>query len=134
MAGFSTALDGEAGDELTALYLENAFKDVAELERLQAEAARDPGGWSEYCDQMRNIVHNIKGQGTSFGYPLMTRVGESCSTLLKAIEQPDAATLKLLAAHVQTLRTVLDKDIKGTGGELGETLSSRLEALVTKLT
>jgi len=134
MVGYSTALEGESGEELTALYLENAFKDVSELEQLQTDVASDPGRWDDCRERMRNIVHNIKGQGSSFGYPLMTRVGESCSKLLKAIEQPEAATLKLFAAHVQTLRTVLDKDIKGNGGELGETLAGRLEALVAKLT
>ena len=134
MVGYKTALDDDSGRELTALYLENAFKDLAELERLQGEAAADGGRWPDCCAQMRQIVHNVKGQGSSFGYPLMTRVGESCSKLLKAVAQPDAATFKLLAAHVQTLRTVLDQDIKGNGGELGETLASRLEALVDKLT
>lgn len=123
----------DAGQELLTLYLENARKDVAALETASGEAAANPDQWVDLSQRMRSVVHNVKGQGASFGYPLMTRVGESLSVLLKHARTPDPTVLKLTAAHIETLRTILDKDIKGSGGELGETLAFRLESLVDKL-
>lgn len=133
MSGPTLAADQDSDEELLALYRESVFKDVAELERLSAGGADDAESWPERQTRMREITHNVKGQGASFGYPLITRVGESLSRLLKLIATPDESSLKLVTAHVSTLRTVLDQDIKGDGGDLGDDLACRLEALVDKL-
>ena len=117
-------------DDLVRLYLDGAFKDVAELEALQGRLAADLSTWDVCQARMREIAHNVQGQGTSFGYPLMTRVGRSLSKLLKTTNEERGYSTALLAAHVKTLRTVLDKDIQGSGGDLGETIASRLEVLV----
>jgi len=120
----------DPADELHALYFEAALQDVATLEALLAALGDDPAAWAAAQRHMREIAHNIHGQGSSFGYPLMTRVGHSLSRLLKAIGPEGAPDLALLGAHVKVLRTVLDKDIRGDGGELGAALVARLEALV----
>lgn len=133
MARLDMTANGESEEELYKLYLENAHKDVAALQELCRRVSADPAQWSGIAEQMRAIVHNIKGQGASFGYPLMTRVGDSLTILLKQAGGADEAVLKLVTAHIETLRAVLDKNIKGSGGELGETLADRLETLVDKL-
>ncbi|MGF1610762.1 MAG: hypothetical protein ACFCUQ_15280 [Kiloniellales bacterium] len=133
MARLDMTAGGETEEELYRLYLESAHKDVAALLELCHQVSADPSKWADSAERMREIVHNVKGQGASFGYPLMTRVGDSLTILLKQVHDADEAVLKLVAAHVETLRTVLDKDIKGNGGELGESLAYRLESLVDKL-
>ena len=117
-------------EELTAIYLAAANQDVINLDRALADAERDPGCWSVVVEEMREIVHNVKGQGTSFGYPLMTQVGDSLSALLKAADACDAMILKLAAAHIQAMRLILSQDIKGDGGEQGAALVERLSDLV----
>ena len=127
-----SAVPPEGGKDLVSLYLEGADHDVRELEALAAQLREDSSGWADHRARMREIVHNIKGQGAAFGYELMTRVGESLSRLLHAAEDADERTAKLLVAHVATLRTVLERDITGSGGDLGNHLASKLEALVAK--
>ncbi len=124
---------GTSQDELLALYLKGAEDDVCRLQDLLTQLQDDAARWAECVAHMRETVHNVKGQGSSFGYPLMTRVGDSLSRLLKGLEGPDQSGLKLIAAHINTLRAVMDNDIKGGGGELGEKLAGRLEGLVDKL-
>ena len=119
--------------ELTEIYLEAALNDVASLENNLSRAQSDPELWEDARLELRRTVHNIKGQGTSFGYPLMTRVGESLSHLLKTIDTPSEPQLRLVEAHITALRLVMDQDIKGNGGEQGEALASRLEDLVVRL-
>ena len=129
----SNSAAGAPQADLVALYLEGADNDVRRLEDLLARMQDDAARWAESVALMRETVHNVKGQGSSFGYPLMTRVGDSLSRLLKGLDGPDPGSLKLVAAHINTLRAVMDNDIKGSGGELGEKLAGRLESLVDKL-
>ena len=122
----------EDGKDLVALYREGADHDVRALEAIASELEGQTADWQTLRPRMREIVHNVKGQGAAFGYGLMTRVGESLSTLLHATDAADGRTAKLIVAHVATLRTVLDRDITGSGGELGNHLASKLESLVAK--
>ncbi len=125
----STVKPDPMGD-LTAVYLKAVKQDVAKLEQMLAALTRDPESWSTALSGMVGIVHDIKGQGTSFGYPLMTSVGDTLLTLLRMARGGDPATLELASAHVQALRIVLEQDIKGDGGEQGAALASRLKDLV----
>jgi len=120
----------EALEGLREMYLEGAGKDIAGLEEHLSRVQKDGEAWSDACKLMREITHNVKGQGTSFGYPLMTEVGTSLSRLLKLIEAPEEKDVKLVAAHISALRIVLDKDIQGSGGQLGEDLVRKLADLV----
>lgn len=116
--------------ELIASYLEVARKDIADLEALAAQLRDSPAIWPTIGQAMYQIVHNVKGQGTSFGYPLMTRIGESMMRLVKTPGESTVPDLRLLEAHVVALRTILQHDIRGHGGASGEVLAEKLESLV----
>jgi len=116
--------------ELRQVYLEAVQQDVADLEALIGKALEDSAGWSKACAEMRRITHNVKGQGSSFGYPLMTAVGNSLSVLLKKADMPEMGALRLADAHVASLRLILTQDIQGDGGAQGAELTQRLVALV----
>ena len=132
MANPDAVLTQDPADELRDLYFENALKDVADLRAHVDQVKADLGAWDDAAQGMREIAHNVKGQGSSFGYPLMTRVGDSFHRLVKTLETVDEGKLKLIEAHVTTMQTVLDKDIRGSGGDVGTALSERLEGLVDK--
>ncbi len=119
-------------DELVAAYLEGARKDVGELDAMVARIRAEPRAWGELRPAMHHLAHNVKGQGTAFGYPLMTRIGDSLMRLVKAANVAAAPDLQVLGAHVSALETVLQHDIRGGGGASGEALASRLETLVTR--
>ena len=119
-------------DELLAAYLEGARKDVGELDAMAAQLRAAPGAWADLGPALHHLAHNVKGQGTAFGYPLMTRIGDSLMRLIKSTGDSAAPDLQVLGAHVSALQTVLRHDIRGAGGASGEALASRLEALVTR--
>ena len=115
-------------DRLKEVYLEAANRDVTSLEKELSRILDDVGRWPDACVEMRKVTHDIKGQGASFGYPLMSDVGASLSRLLKNIERIDAPSLTLVVDHVKALRRVLAEDIEGTGGAFGEELAESLLA------
>jgi hypothetical protein len=79
------------------------------------------------------IAHNIKGQGSSFGFPLMTRLGDSLCRLTRFKRPFPDSDLNVIQAHLDAMRLVLAQGIRGDGGELGNKLAQRLEAMVTEV-
>lgn len=78
------------------------------------------------------VAHNIKGQGSSFGFPLMTRLGESLCQLTRGKRPFPETDLNLVGSHLDAMRLVLTQEIRGDGGALGDKLVQRLETLVAE--
>ncbi len=79
------------------------------------------------------VAHNIKGQGASFGFPLMTRLGESLCRLTRTKRSIADRDLDAVQAHLEAMRLVLAQNIGGDGGALGDKLVQHLDALVSEL-
>ena len=106
-----------------------AVTQIDALETSLRELGTAPETWAARKDEARDIAHNLKGQGESFGYPLITAIGQSLLGFLSDLGEADARGVKIALAHVTALRTVLDKDIRGAGGAAGAALVARLEGL-----
>ncbi len=119
----------EATTALRANYTEWARIDVDHAQALLDAATRDPERQREQLDHAYAATHNIKGQGASFGYPLVSRIGQLLCRLIAPGRSVDEAGLKLAQAHIDALKLVLDQKIAGKGGETGDKLAARLESL-----
>ena len=116
--------------DLAKSYVPNTIADLDRCAALLKTAREDPSGRAASVKELYGMAHNIKGQGSSFGYPLVTRIGHSLCTLVRQ-ERPFAdADLGVVQAHLDALRLILAKDIKGEGGEVGAKLAARLENMV----
>jgi len=118
----------EATTALRANYTEWARIDVDHTQALLDAAKKAPEG-REQLDLLYAAMHNIKGQGTSFGYPLVTRIGQSLCRLLAPGRTVDEAGLKVAQAHLDALKLVLAQRIAGKGGEVGDKLAAKLESM-----
>lgn len=78
------------------------------------------------------VAHNIKGQGSSFGFALMTRLGDSLCLLTRGKRPFSDSELNLVGSHLDAMRLVLTQEIRGDGGALGDKLAQRLETLVAE--
>ncbi len=76
--------------------------------------------------RLRAAVHDLKGQGASFGYPLVTEFGMSLSHLLYRIRDIDDATMARIVLHGDLLTAVAAHRISGDGGETGLALRAGL--------
>jgi hypothetical protein len=107
----------------------------ADLDKAQTAlnaARREPAPGRKHLDELHAMMHNIKGQGTSFGYPLVTRIGQSLCRMVAPGRAVDTAGMKVAQAHLDALKLVLDQRIAGSGEELGDRLARRLEGLTEK--
>jgi chemotaxis protein histidine kinase CheA len=116
--------------DLAKTYGPNTTADLDRCAALLKAAREDAGSRAASIKDLYNIAHNIKGQGSSFGYPLVTRIGHSLCTLMRQERDFADADLNVMQAHLDALRLILAKDIKGEGGEVGNKLAARLENMV----
>src|SRR5581483_1125788 len=108
---------------------------LAEVERCAAllkRAREDAADRPALILELYGIAHNLKGQGSSFGYPLVTRIGQSLCQLTRQERTFSDADLGVIQAHLDALRLILTKGIKGEGGEVGAKLAVRLEQLAAQ--
>jgi hypothetical protein len=116
--------------DLAKNYGSNTTADLDRCAALLKAAREDANIRAASIKDLYNIAHNIKGQGGSFGYPLVTRIGHSLCTLVRQERAFSDADLGVVQAHLDALRLIIAKDIKGEGGEAGAKLAARLENMV----
>ncbi|MDQ7249252.1 Hpt domain-containing protein [Dongia sedimenti] len=116
--------------DLAKHYGANTLGDLDQCAALLKTAREAPDRRAAAIKDLYGIAHNIKGQGGSFGYPLVTRIGHSLCTLVRQEREFSDADLGVVQAHLDALRLILTKDIKGEGGEVGARLAARLENMV----
>jgi len=113
-------------------YVAWATRDVGRLQAAVASARGNPADPAALTP-VREIAHEVRGQGGTFGYPLVTRLASSLYRLL--VERPvlPLAAYATLDAHVDALRAVIAQGVKGDGGAVGQQLAGELEAMVARL-
>ncbi len=72
-------------------------------------------------------AHDIKGQGTTFGFPLMTDLGNHICKRVKAGGPFTIADLESFKRDVMDMKRVLDENLVDDGGEAGVQIRTRLE-------
>jgi chemotaxis protein histidine kinase CheA len=107
-------------------YLNWARADLAQCRQHLAAARAEPDQRPQHVDALFGIAHNIKGQGASFVYPLMTRLGQSLCELTRHTHPFGDAALALADAHLEVMAAVLDQEARDDGTE-------SLQAKVTEL-
>lgn len=107
----------QAIEDLRATYLTVSRDNIDQLLQMIEGPAPHDEAWRSLIFR---VAHDLKGQGSTFGHELVTRIAGSLCILIRngdAGEEP--SFVKRAVAHCQALRVVLDKDIRGDGGETG---------------
>ena len=106
-------------------YLDSLSKQVTLAKELSGER-------NTYFEEINLIAHELRGQGGTFGYPLITVFGKSLYDVTKPPCRQDDAGLEIVRAHIDTMRAVLRDKIEGDGGELGQQLFKALKQAIVK--
>jgi hypothetical protein len=111
-----------------------ALADAAKARAALASATDDPAQRDRHVEALFRVGHDFKGQGASFGFPLITKIGQSLCVLTRnrALAY-EAKHLALAKSHLDAIELVLSKGIKGEGGKVGAELVAMLEQRVAEL-
>lgn len=109
-------------------YIEWASNDVVRLKQL-FEQMRNLAG-QEQEDLIRSdfyrTAHDIKGQGATFDYPLMSELGAHICASIKTTDTFDEQHLNAFLQDIKDMEQVLEKQLQGDGGQIGAQISNRL--------
>ena len=113
-------------------YLEWVQDDLGKLQRHFEAASRDGAGRAEALQAIFTVAHDVKGQGGSFGYPLMTTIGNQLCRFIELTKEAGPADLAVIKLHIDALRLVIAQRMEGEGGRAGEELLRGLQAVAAK--
>ena len=94
-----------------------------------AEDADEP----ELLTEIYTVAHDLKGQGNSFGYPLITRIGASLCRLLKGRQSASEGEMALVEILLATMESIFEIGLTGSSAAIANALIARLEALVERM-
>jgi hypothetical protein len=108
--------------------------DVAKLQA--ARTACEDAAWSDASlSRLFAAAHDLKGMGSTYGYPLATQLAASLCRLVEtdAGKAAARATPALACAHVDALRAAVRDGIRSAGNPVGRALLEALETRVDAL-
>lgn len=119
----------EAVSKLASQYREWVRGDLAKLRDTLAAAKAGGAAREAAYDQVRHFAHDLRGQGATFGYPLVTRIAQSVSHTLK-IRAADADNDAELASHVDAIAAVIEQDVSDAGSDPAARIIETLQAAI----
>lgn len=100
-----------------------------DLKRLDAAVtALGPAADAAALKALHGVAHDIKGQGSTFGYDLVTEIGQLLCRYAEQAVRRGKVDRGVIDAHVAALRTVVDNRIQGRAGDLGQEILAALKA------
>lgn len=78
-------------------------------------------------------AHDIKGQASTFSYPLIARVAGSLSKLIGELPETTTLPVSLIDAHVNAILVIYKQAMQDTGDKIALALCKELEARVDEL-
>lgn len=88
----------------------------------------------EHFEEINLLAHELRGQGGTFGYPLITTFGKMLYDSTGKNCREDDNAVEIVKAHIDAMRAVLRDKVSGDGGQIGRELLHSLEVAVEKLT
>lgn len=101
------------------------------------EALEEMGGIGDATPRLlatiNRIAHELRGQSGTFDYPLITSFAKSLYQVTREHDgQVGVNRRRLIAAHIDAIRTVFHNRITGDGGDVGRDLMAEIAAAVKK--
>ena len=116
----------------TETYSEWAKEDLSMM-RAAIDTIRDnPAESGDALGQLRTISFDMKGQGATFGYGLITEIGDSLHRFVHDLQDASEFDLKVIVSHMESMKVVMAGEIRDDGGPAGRELLRELHRLKEK--
>ncbi|ESQ74022.1 Hpt domain-containing protein [Asticcacaulis sp. AC402] len=105
------------------------LEEVKKLEDVQA-TIKVEGLNASNVEQLFYRAHDLKGLGTTYGFPLITRICGSLCKLMDDESKRAEAPRVLVEAHLDAVRAIVRDQIKAENHPMGRVLAEALEQRV----
>jgi hypothetical protein len=103
--------------------------EIVKLDKAQVDI-REQGYTPATAEALYFRAHDLKGLGTTYEYPLVTRIAGSLCKMLDDADRRMTAPIAILDAHIDAIRAVVRDQIKTDEHPTGRALAETLEARV----
>lgn len=118
--------------DLGGNYLEWVKQDFGKLDqafRKLREVRADNG---PVLREIFGIVHDMRGQGGSFGYDLVTVIGNQLCRFIENVKDPGPDEIEAIRLHIEAMQLVIAQDMRGEGGPQAGKLLDGLEKVAAR--
>ena len=119
--------------DMTDNYMEWVAKDLAKIHRALEDLKGEKKDHKDALARIFQLSHDMKGQGGSFGYTLMTILGGTLCNFVENLEDAGPAEVEVIQLHINAMDLVIAKQMKGDGGKEGERLLKGLGLVAAKI-
>jgi chemotaxis protein histidine kinase CheA len=124
--------DADSGiKKMSTDYITWVQNDILKLEEAFLALKRNPADKKE-IDKVHWIAHDMKGQGGTFGYKLMTTVLDYLCTYLERQEVMSNDGLDVIQLHIEAAKTIINNRLTEDGGETGDQILLGLQKMINK--
>ena len=120
----------QAIEELRKEFGDWIVEDVTHLVEARNTYVSNPS--DETLSALYRAAHDLKGQGTTFDFPLVARVASSLCKLTDDDTKLKSIPVHLIDAHVDAIKVIVRDGIKDTTNTMATLLSAELERQVTE--
>jgi chemotaxis protein histidine kinase CheA len=83
-------------------------------------------------EELFRVAHDLKGQATTFDYPMISRLASSLTRLIDGTQPFETVPLGLVDAHVAAIRIVFRDQVRIATDRMSIVVAEELEARVTE--
>ena len=120
-------------EKMTSDYLDWVEHDLSSLEANVAGLKPGAPDAQQRVDDIYRTAHDIKGQGGSFGYDLMTEIGALMCRFIEHLDTPTVEDVELMDLCVKSMRAVITGRLSGDGGQGGRMVLKGLSRVAEKV-
>jgi len=119
-------------DEMAEDYPDWVAGLIDKLSEQHRRCVDSPEQRKSYFEIINSIAHDMRGQGGTFGYQLISDFADALYFFTHAQAGMSDNHVEIIKAHVDAMRVVIKNRINGDGGEVGKELQNGLEAAIKK--
>ena len=115
-------------------YLDWVQEDLQRIDDAFKTLAAASGDRVEELDGVFQVAHDMKGQGGSFGYDLITAIGNQLCRLIEKTEGGVGdSEVDAIRVHIDAMKLVIAQKMKGNGGKAGDQILLGLDKVAEKV-
>jgi len=123
----------EAIASMADSYLDSVAEDIRKIDEAFEKLEAATGDRKEELMEVFQEALTLKGQGGSFGYDLMTAIGNELCRFIEKLDKAGPKEIEAIKLHIDSMKLVIGNDIKGTGGDTGVKMLTGLQRVCDKL-
>jgi len=110
-----------------------ALEYLSKLSDLCTEALLEPGRRASHFSEIHTLALELRGQGGTFGYPLISTFGKMLFDVTGEGCREDDKAVEIVKCHIDAMRAVIRDKVAGDGGDIGRQLLAGLKKSIERV-